>query len=55
MWIVKFKSYGMTCKRFHLNDGDLAQALIWAGLSLGFDVMAQTPGECLLHFPAYEV
>jgi len=47
MFIVKFKvrraSDARTVRRFHVFDADLARALVWAGLQLGWTIRLQVP------------
>ena len=49
MFIVKFKGGGgVTRRRFHVHDSDLAMALVWAGLQLGWTIRLQLPDGQLL-------
>ena len=43
MFIVKFKDAEHTVRRFHVDDLDLAKALVWAGLQLGWTIRLQVP------------
>ena len=44
MFIVKWKTSGSTRRRFHVSDPDLARALVWAGIQLGYRILLQAPG-----------
>lgn len=47
MFIVKFRDRRIadapTIRRFHVFDADLARALVWAGLQLGWQIRLQVP------------
>jgi len=47
VFIVKFKDRrgrdARTARRFHVTDADLARALVWAGLRLGWKIQLQLP------------
>ena len=43
MFIVKFKRGDVTRRRFHVQDVDLARALVWAGTKLGYRIRLQVP------------
>jgi len=47
VYIVKFKDRrttdAPTVRRFHVFDADLARALVWAGLQLGWQTRLQVP------------
>lgn len=47
MYIVRFRDRhttdAPTVRRFHVHDADLARALVWAGLQLGWQIRLQVP------------